>query len=288
MQDNEEFKLVIRRKKRACLVRKCSGSNVPLSDDGNNDNDFDIDYETLFRTILEAEVELRNSVFADNVFYRMEDSLNALRHDGISEILCYGLGHFSRRRSSKYQLALLLLLRKYYNSRVYVYDPVFYFREIQLLKRLNCDVIEINEEGKRIVQQDAVTLIYMPHCSIYLTNNFLYTNWSKKLSKCILLTNSFSIVTDNLIKANRSVSLDYVLRIRPYVTEIPLRNNFTYKDVFSDLNIHIFLEENINAIPQSFWNKRDEPCYHDTEIHYLTAAQTERMDVKNRCTKDET
>ncbi|XP_003708542.2 SRR1-like protein isoform X1 [Megachile rotundata] len=287
MQDNEEFKLVVRRKKRASLVRKCSDSKVPLADDGNNDSDFDIDYETLFRTILEAEVELRNSVFADDVFYRLEDSLNALRLDGVSEILCYGLGHFSRRRASKYQLALLLLLRKYYNSRVHVYDPVFYLREIQILKRFNCNVIEINEEGKRIVQ-DGVTLIYMPHCSIYLTNNFLYTNWSKKLSKCILLTNSFSIVTDNLIKANRSVSLDYVLRIRPYVTEIPLRNNFTYKDVFSDLNIHIFLEENINAIPQSFWNKRDEPCYQGTEIHYLTAAQTERMDLTNRCTKDET
>ncbi|XP_046143040.1 uncharacterized protein LOC114880544 isoform X4 [Osmia bicornis bicornis] len=70
--------------------------------------------------------------------------------------------------------------------------------------------------------------------------------------------------------------------------EIPLRNNFIYKDVFSDLNIHIFLEENINAIPQSFWNKRDEPCYRGAEIHYLTAKQTEQIDAKNCCTEDET
>nr|XP_034193757.1 SRR1-like protein isoform X1 [Osmia lignaria]XP_034193758.1 SRR1-like protein isoform X1 [Osmia lignaria] len=296
MQDNEEFKLVIHRKKRTSFARKSCDSTVTLpvdndddvnDDDEDNGSNFNINYETHFGMIIEAEVELKNSLFADNVFYSLGDSLNALRLDGISEILCYGLGHFSSCRSSKYQLALLLSLKKYYNSRVYVYDPVFYSHEIELLKRFDCNIIEINEEGKRIIQ-DSVTLIYMPHCSIYLTNNFLYTNWSKRLNKCILLTNSFSIVTDNLTKANKSVSLDYVLRIRPYVTEIPLRNNFIYKDVFSDLNIHIFLEENINAIPQSFWNKRDEPCYRGAEIHYLTAKQTERIDAKNCCTEDET
>nr|XP_034193760.1 uncharacterized protein LOC117610453 isoform X3 [Osmia lignaria] len=168
MQDNEEFKLVIHRKKRTSFARKSCDSTVTLpvdndddvnDDDEDNGSNFNINYETHFGMIIEAEVELKNSLFADNVFYSLGDSLNALRLDGISEILCY---------------------------------------------------------------------------------------------------------------------------------EIPLRNNFIYKDVFSDLNIHIFLEENINAIPQSFWNKRDEPCYRGAEIHYLTAKQTERIDAKNCCTEDET
>ncbi|XP_029052489.2 uncharacterized protein LOC114880544 isoform X3 [Osmia bicornis bicornis] len=163
MQDNEEFKLVIHRKKRTSFARKCCDSTVTLpvvvvdndddddDDDEDNGSNFNINHETLSGMILEAEVELKNSSFADNVFYSLGDSLNALRLD-----------------------------------------------------------------------------------------------------------------------------------------EIPLRNNFIYKDVFSDLNIHIFLEENINAIPQSFWNKRDEPCYRGAEIHYLTAKQTEQIDAKNCCTEDET
>nr|XP_034193762.1 uncharacterized protein LOC117610453 isoform X5 [Osmia lignaria] len=136
MQDNEEFKLVIHRKKRTSFARKSCDSTVTLpvdndddvnDDDEDNGSNFNINYETHFGMIIEAEVELKNSLFADNVFYSLGDSLNALR-----------------------------------------------------------------------------------------------------------------------------------------------------------------LDENINAIPQSFWNKRDEPCYRGAEIHYLTAKQTERIDAKNCCTEDET
>ncbi|KOC59126.1 SRR1-like protein [Habropoda laboriosa] len=280
MRDHGEFKFVTRRKKRASHVRINYDSSISLPDDHENDNHPNVNYETLVGKLLEAEVELRNSLFSDNVFYYLRDSLSALNVSGISNILCYGLGHFSCRRSSKYQLALLLSLKKRYSSQVYMYDPVFSFKEIELLKEFDCNVIEVNEEGKRHVL-DNVTLIYMPHCSIHLINNFLYANWCRQLNRCILLTNSFSIVADDLKKANRSTPVDYILRIRSYVTEIPLRNNFTCEEAFNDLSIHIFLEQDINRIAESFWNKREAPCYQDAEIDYLTAKQTEEVDAKN-------
>ncbi|XP_076630975.1 uncharacterized protein LOC143346608 isoform X2 [Colletes latitarsis] len=117
MQDTGEFKLVTRRKKRVFSVQNSCDPNVILFD-GNDDSDADTNYEALFGKLLQAETELRNSLFGDDVFHYLQDSLRALDVDGISEILCYGLGHFSRRKCSKYQLALLLSLKNYYGSRV--------------------------------------------------------------------------------------------------------------------------------------------------------------------------
>ncbi|XP_076630976.1 uncharacterized protein LOC143346608 isoform X3 [Colletes latitarsis] len=213
MQDTGEFKLVTRRKKRVFSVQNSCDPNVILFD-GNDDSDADTNYEALFGKLLQAETELRNSLFGDDVFHYLQDSLRALDVDGISEILCYGLGHFSRRKCSKYQLALLLSLKNYYGSRVHIYDPIFTPKEIYLLERFGFNVIKINEE------------------------------------------------------------------------EIVLRNNFMYEDVFNDLNIHIFLEQNIDMVPRSFWNDREEPCYRGATLDYFTAKQTERIEAKN-CRKDD-
>lgn len=237
-------------------------------------------FTTIFRKLREAEIELKSSSFADDVFHCLRDSLNALSAGGISEILCYGLGRFSCQRSSKYQLALLLSLKDRYGSRVYVYDPVFSSKEIELLKRFGFNIIKNNEEGKRVVRED-LTLVYMPHCSLHLTNNFLYANWSKNLSRCILLTNSFQAVADNLIKTSTFAPVEYILRIQPHVAEIALRNSFACEEAFNDLNIHIFLKRDMNALPQSFWNRGEESLYENAVVDYFTAVQTGEVDVKN-------
>ncbi|XP_043519656.1 SRR1-like protein isoform X1 [Frieseomelitta varia] len=287
MRDSEEFKFVTRRKKRISHVRNIRHTSTFLTTNDIDDGSLNINYETLTGKLLEAETEVRNSSFADNVFYYLKDSLTSLNSSDISDILCYGLGHFSSHRSSKYQLALLLSLKKHYNSQIHIYDPVFSSEEIKFLKWLDFNVITINEEGKHVIRNN-ITLVYMPHCSIHLINNFLYANWCKNLNKCILLTNSFSVVTDSLKKTNRFSPIDYIIRIQPYVTEITLRNNFIYKEVFNDLSIHTFFEHDINKIPENFWNIREKPCYQHAEIDYLTAKETEEIDAKNCNKQDET
>ncbi|XP_076241835.1 SRR1-like protein isoform X1 [Calliopsis andreniformis] len=130
--------------------------------------------------------------------------------------------------------------------------------KIKLLKRFGFNVITTNEEGKRIIK-DNLTLVYMPHCPIMLTNNFLYANWSTNLKNCIFLSTSFqNIIYDMQYESN---PYEYIMRIRPYITEITLQNSFTYEEIFSELNIHFFLEQSINSAPQSFWNEREEPYY---------------------------
>ena len=287
MPDTGEFKLVTGRKKRASGVRNNCDLNVPLPNNDGYESDSDANYETLYRKLREAEIELRSSSFADDVFHCLRDSLDALSAGGISEILCYGLGRFSCQRSSKYQLALLLSLKDRYGSRIHVYDPVFSSKEIELLKRFGFNIIKNNEEGKRVVRED-LTLVYMPHCSLHLTNNFLYANWSKNLSRCILLTNSFQAVADNLIKTSTFAPVEYILRIQPHVREIALRNSFACEEAFNDLNIHIFLEGDMNALPTSFWNRGEESRYENAVVDYFTAVQTGEVDAKNCRSKDET
>jgi len=171
-------------------------------------------------------------------------------------------------------LALLLCLKaRYEPARVHVYDPAFRSEEVQILRTLGLEIIETNEEGKRVVQRDSTTLVYMPHCSRQLTNNFLYANWSDGLSGCILIANSFSGIIDNCLHRDVLNTAGYILRIRPYVTEIRLENSFVYEEVFNDLNIHIFTRQDLLKVPADFWSSKEEPQYLTKDVEFVTAAQ---------------
>lgn len=198
------------------------------------------------------------------------ESLTVLNCNGISEIICYGLGRFSQYKPPKYQLALLLCLKAQYDARVYIYDPVFCPEEVQVLRTLGLEIIETNEEGKRVIQDKITTLIYMPHCSRQLMNNFLYANWGDRLSNCILLANSFSEIIDNCLHRNILDTAGYILRIQPYVTEIQLENSFVYEEVFSDLSIHIFTKQDLLKVPSDFWDSNEEPQYLTNKVEFIT------------------
>lgn len=170
-------------------------------------------------------------------------------------------------------MALLLYLKERYDARVYAYDPVFCCEEVQALRALGLEIIEINEEGKRVVRDETTTLVYMPHCSKQLTNNFLYANWGGGLSNCILLANSFSQIIDNCLRRDILETAGYMLRIRPYVTEIQLENSFVYENVFNDLSIHIFTKRDLLQVPSNFWSSREEPRYSTNEEFITTTTR---------------
>ncbi|XP_011350015.1 SRR1-like protein isoform X2 [Ooceraea biroi] len=241
---------------------------------GTSTQDCEID-PGLVCTLNKTLIEVRDTSFTKFLLNRLTESLTVLNCDGICEIICYGLGRFSQYRSSKYQLALLLYLKERYDARVYVYDPAFCSKETQILRTLHLEIVETNEEGKRIVktQRDKTTLVYMPHCSRQLTNNFLYANWGSGLSNCILLTNSFSKIVDSCLHRDIANTAGYILRIQPYVTEIQLENSFVYEEVFNDLNVHIFTKEDLLKAPSDFWNFREEPRYLTDEVEFVAAAR---------------
>lgn len=64
----------------------------------------------------------------------------------------------------------------------------------------------------------------------------------------------------------------YILRIRPYVTEIQLKNSFVYDEVFNDLSIHIFAKQDLLKTPANFWNSREEPQYLTDDVEFIAAA----------------
>jgi len=230
-------------------------------------------FTAIFSTLDKAVVEVRDTSFTRFVFSRLTESLAILGSNGISEIVCYGLGQFSQYRSSRCQLAFLLCLKARYEPvRVHVYDPAFLLEEVQTLHTLGLEVIETNEEGKRVIQRDRTTLVYMPHCSRQLTNNFLYANWSDGLSDCILLANSLSGTIDDCLHRDVLNTAGYILRIQPYVTEIRLENSFVYEEVFNDLNIHIFTRQDLFKVPKDFWSFKEEPQYLTKDVEFITAS----------------
>ncbi|XP_032681523.1 SRR1-like protein isoform X2 [Odontomachus brunneus] len=267
MPGASDFVLVSRRR-RHCDGRRILNKGAKVAQIPEN---YEIDCKHLLRALDRTLVEIRDTPFVKLILSHLTDSLTVLNSNGISEIVCYGLGRFSQYRSSRCQLALLLYLKERYGARVYAYDPIFYPEEVQALRALGLEIIETNEEGKRVVRDEITTLVFMPHCSKQLTNNFLYANWGSGLSNCILFANSFTKIINDCLRREILETTGYILRIQPYVTEIPLENSFVHETVFNDLSIHIFIKQDLLRASSDFWDFREEPRYSLDEIKFLSA-----------------
>ena len=114
----------------------------------------------------------------------------------IINIVCYGLGSPDDNLSSRYQLALLLLIIDDINAfdstltigGVELYDPVFTpIDKHVLVEVLKLKLAAINDRCMRRVSlpqvnshRQPLNLFYMPHCGKALYNNLLYANWSTR------------------------------------------------------------------------------------------------------------
>ncbi|XP_050544627.1 uncharacterized protein LOC126907403 isoform X2 [Daktulosphaira vitifoliae] len=156
-----------------------------------------------------------------------------LKNLNLSSILCYGLGNFMDSIQSRYQLSLLLLIKKEFNVKnCLIYDPKFTNDEQVYLSENGCKLIEHNEEGKR--QLLPGTFIYMPHCPKQLLNNLLWRNWDKHLlMKSMILCNSI----DQTVTSNPNRILD---------------------------------NERLEELNNTFWETDIEPIYNNEEIEFIT------------------
>lgn len=218
--------------------------------------------------------KFKDSPFNRTLLDSLKDSLDRLDSAvaGILDIICYGLGNFSHHNCSKYQLAALLSVKSVYPCNAYIYDPIFTPNEIASLKLLDLRVIESNEEGKRIIN-DRPTLVFMPHCSKQLTNNFLHANWTPLISNCVLLGNSWSELECNTTDALLRQTAHFVYRLKPYATEIKLRNNFHYPNTFSGTSLHIFTREKLDKIPVDFWEEKPDLERTEDDPEFVAAAR---------------
>ncbi|XP_044584729.1 SRR1-like protein [Cotesia glomerata] len=227
----------------------------------------EINTEQLIRSILDAVIVLRNSPYRQTLYDGLSETLSILDRDAIPEIVCYGLGNFSQCRSSKHQLAALLTIKSRYKSQVFIYDPVFYPQELEVLKILGLSIIPNNEQAVRPVNDDTLTLFYMPHLFKGLIANCIYANWGADLNNCILVTNSFKTMVDDF---NSGIGLDAVddpgypealqliKKAATLAHEIVLDESFDddqhyMANAFNSTSIHLFTKSRLDAVSGDFW-----------------------------------
>lgn len=193
------------------------------------------------------------------------DSTNSLR------ILCFGLGRFTNCSTSRFQLAYILLIKEHFKIKSASFsDPIFSTQEILLLQSLNCLVIAENLEGKYQVENEDVTIFYLPHCPKQLTNNILWKNWGTQLENIILIGNSFDSLISSTPERVLKSNADFILKINPFVREFFLENNFKYSDIFNDTSIHIFPKDKIENLEIEFWENITEPSYKKEDTEFIT------------------
>lgn len=201
----------------------------------------------------------------------LREGLEILSHPKVTKIICLGLGKIGECIIPRYQLALLLCLRDLLcNVEVQVYDPVFCQVERDILREFNCVVLSENCEGKYVVDGCETTVFYLPHCPKQLSNNLLWANWGLGLSKCVIISNSFSSIIENTPTRLMSETGQYISKISPYVTELAVINTFKFFEVFNDTAIHIFPQKDLIFISEEFWNRDNQIQYSDDDEEFIT------------------
>ena len=264
-EENDDFKLV---KYSSRKHRKKNQLKL------NNKRDFSESdsVEEITKRVNVAVQKFNDSPFRQTLLIELKKALETLELESIVEIVCYGLGNFSEFNCAKYQLAALLAIKAVYSSKVHVYDPLFFENEIECLKSLKLHVIEKNEEGKRLLQNHS-TLVFMPHCSKQLTNNFLHTNWSPLIHNCILLGNSWSELECHTTDALLQKTALLIYKLKKYTTEIKLKNNFEYPNTFSGTSIHIFTKKKLEIVPCNFWENKPRLISVDNDPEFITKTE---------------
>lgn len=218
-----------------------------------------------FRRIEDAKQELSSSDLFSSVTSSLREAIALLNKPQINEIICFGIGRIGECLISRYQFALLLLLRDVYVENLLIYDPILSKNDTTILQHFKCTQLVENCEGKYNVAK--TTLFYMPHCPKQLSNNLLWSNWGLNLTHCLILSNSFNTIVENTTKRLLHSNAFYITKILPYCTELPVINTFKFYEIFNDTALHIF--PNLHLISDDLWVENSEPDYIDEDIEFI-------------------
>ncbi|XP_018328361.1 SRR1-like protein [Agrilus planipennis] len=234
--------------------------------------------DSIIRRIKSAKQEIIVSDFYKSVKASTREALSLLIPLKPTEIVCFGLGKVGECTSARYQLALLLCLKDFFDVKACIYDPVFTSNDVDILKHFNCLVLSNNSEAKyRISSSESLTLFYLPHCPKQLSNNLLWANWGLELNCCIIIANSFTKILETNPSRILQGSANFISKIVPYTLELALINTFKYQDIFNDLSLHIFPNTKLYLISKEFWEDRDEPKYTDNDIEFITKEMADSL-----------
>ncbi|GAX12151.1 hypothetical protein FisN_1Hh076 [Fistulifera solaris] len=187
MISRNDKKRVMRRRGRPSLTGNKAQEHQSLNQTSQHVEDSD-----LLRSYIETCQESL-SILLEQIMALVDDDMT------IQEIVCYGIGNFSRTSghyfsASFWQLALVLRLRSTFNVPLLYYDPCTTQFETEFLEQMGVQVISRDEKG---VRTSAHTLFFMPHCPSGLYENVLWSNW-RHLKSIFIFGNSLKSYSEGL------------------------------------------------------------------------------------------
>ncbi len=276
------FTLVRRRKggRRAAPRTRAEHS---VGDDG--DSDAEPEPEEVARQAARLDEAVRE-LRASALWRRVRALVPAL---GVHELVCLGIGSFSRSTASRYQLALALLLRDEIRTpsdsgavdapagearpAMSVYDPVLSALERQCLAGAGCALLQSNDEGRCVAS--VRTLYFMPHCGRQLYSNLLRANWGREgLQRCAVLGNSFGAYAAALSDARTDAVTSWcaLARATCHVEEVNCgeeassgagagrrRSDETFDNAFNNLSLHTFAGARLPPDDDACWARAFDP-----------------------------
>ncbi|XP_055547532.1 SRR1-like protein [Wyeomyia smithii] len=236
----------------------------------------DLGITAFLQNFKKIEENLIASDFFKEIVNLIEPLLNQAK---IEAIICLGLGKLSECLISCYQLALIRCLKgklKDFSGKIQFFDPIFTYKDIEILQLLDTAVLSENLEGKYLADQK--TLFYLPHCPKQISNNLLWRNWQPELLKNVyLICNSF----ENIILGNPERVLNdnatYILKAEKFCKEIKFLNNFRYTDIFNDFSLHYFDTSTFFTDP----GLSVEPEYKIADLELITRKIQTNLKLKN-------
>ncbi|XP_071448877.1 SRR1-like protein [Hetaerina americana] len=236
-----------------------------------------ISEEVAIRRLGAAKSDIATSEFYSSLLILLRQGLSIICAPVIEEVLCYGLGRFSECMTSRYQCALLFLLKENFGAKVFIHDPIFSVTECNILRNFGCEVIIDNEEGCRKLSGKP-TLVFLPHCPKQLTDNFLRTNWSPNLlSSCLLLSNSLSHLVESQSRRELSLHAPCSLALYPHSSELGLVNSFRYSDIFNDTALHVFPASKLALAAQDLWDYSPPSGYTKGDIEFISKEEKPKL-----------
>ena len=172
-----------------------------------------------YRKLRKEGDDFEKSTFCQDFFETWESFTET--EGQYQNFLCLGLGNFAQSPNSSSQVSAkfqLLLLKAFASKRfktVQVFDPILTSSEKNILRRLNIEPLNSNQEGHYCFEQSK-TVFFLPHCPKQLLNNLIWSNWSN-LDFVLIIGNSIRNLVLNLSKKQLE-SVEYVKILSKYTS----------------------------------------------------------------------
>lgn len=247
-----------------------------------SENHNSISLSRLFRRINDIESDLKQTVYFENCVKELKRIFGDTKQSSLSEIVCFGIGHFGDCSISRHQLAFIVAIKSEFSvPRCTFHEPILSRSEQRILQRLQCDIHSENLEGKLAIETESLVLIYSPHCPKQLTNNLLWRNWAaERLERIIYVGNSFTNLLQSTPSRFLNVDAKFIVKIQPLTREIVLENKFKFTDIFNDTSIHTFPSHKLRELATDFWSdSADEPIYSAQAIELITSDLIDKLTI---------